>query len=214
MSVLVKICGMSDEASVRAAVAAEADYLGFIIFPKSPRGVTLAKAAELAALKGAAKSVAVLVDPDDVLLGEVLRVLRPDIIQLHGHESPQRCLDARNYAGEGVWKAVPVSMPADVEKAARYAGYADAILFDAKPPAGADRPGGWGEGYDYSLLKGFDALPFILAGGLSPETVAAAVSVSGARAVDAVSGVESAPGLKDLARIAAFVRAARQTVTR
>lgn len=205
----VKICGMSDEASVRAAVAAGADYLGFIIFPKSPRAVSLADAARLSAFKGAAKSVAVLVDPDDSLLGQVLRVLSPDIIQLHGDESPQRCLDVRNYVGEGVWKAVPVSGAADVARASRYAGFVDAIVFDAKPPGGADRPGGWGQGYDYSLVKGFDALPFLLAGGLSPETVADAIAASGAQAVDTVSGVEAAPGVKDMKRMEAFIRAAK-----
>lgn len=210
MSTAVKICGMSDEASVQAAAAAGADWLGFIIFPKSPRAVTLKRAAELARLKGSAKSVAVLVDPDDALLGDVLRILAPDIIQLHGGESPERCLDARHYAREGVWKAVPVSEPADVARAARYAGFADAILFDAKPPAGADRPGGWGEGYDYALLKGFDALPFVLAGGLTPETVGAAIKASGTRAVDTVSGVESAPGVKDVTKIAAFIAAAKR----
>lgn len=211
MTTLVKICGMSDEASVHAAVAAGADYLGFIIFPKSPRAVSLARAAELAALKGEAKSVAVLVDPDDALLGEVLRVLRPDIIQLHGQESPERCLDAKNYARDAVWKAVPVSNAEDVTRARRYAGFADAILFDAKPPAGADRPGGWGEGYDYSLVKGFDAAPFILAGGLNPDNVADAIAASGARVVDTVSGVEAAPGVKDIAKIGAFVRASRRS---
>ncbi len=209
MTTRVKICGMSDEASVYAAVAAGADYLGFIIFPKSPRAVSLQRAAELAALKGSARSVAVLVDPDDALLGEVLRVLRPDIIQLHGQESPERCLDAKNYAAGAVWKAVPVSSAQDVARARRYAGFADAILFDAKPPAGADRPGGWGEGYDYSLLKGFDALPFILAGGLTPDTVAYAIAASGASVVDTVSGVESAPGVKDIAKIGAFIAAAK-----
>lgn len=214
MTTRVKICGMSDEASVKAAIVAGADYLGFIIFPKSPRGVSLAEAARLSALKGNAKSVAVLVDPDDALLGQVLRVLAPDIIQLHGQESPERCLDARNYAGEGVWKAVPVSGAADVARASRYAGFADAILFDAKPPAGADRPGGWGEGYDYSLVKGFDALPFILAGGLTPENVAGAITASGAPAVDAVSGVESAPGVKVAARIVAFLSAVKRPEVR
>ncbi len=211
MTMLVKICGMSDAASVRAAVEAGADYLGFIIFPRSPRAVSLQRAAELAALKGSARSVAVLVDPDDVLLGEVLRVLRPDIIQLHGGESPERCLDAKNYAAEGVWKAVPVASSEDVARARRYAGFADAILFDAKPPAGADRPGGWGAGYDYSLVKGFEAAPFILAGGLNPDNVADAIAASGARVVDTVSGVEAAPGVKDIGRIAAFIRASRRS---
>ncbi|KPP81183.1 MAG: phosphoribosylanthranilate isomerase TrpF [Oceanicaulis sp. HLUCCA04] len=209
MSTRVKICGMSDEASVRTAAAAGADWLGFIIFPKSPRAVTLAQAARLSAFRDSAKTVAVLVDPDDALLGDVLRVLAPDIIQLHGDESPQRCLDVRNYVREAVWKVVPVSGPDDVARAEKYAGYADAILFDAKPPANADRPGGWGQGYDYGLVKGFDALPFILAGGLGSDTVRGAIAASGAPAVDVVSGVESAPGVKDIAKIAAFIAAAK-----
>ncbi|MBI1263498.1 MAG: phosphoribosylanthranilate isomerase [Alphaproteobacteria bacterium] len=210
MSIGVKICGLNDAAAVDAAVAAGAAYLGFIIFAKSPRALTPAAAGALAARKGAARSVAVLVDPDDVLLGEVLVRMKPDIIQLHGDESPARCQDVRSYVGEGVWKALGVSDRADLERAARWRGAVDGFVFDAKPPAGADRPGGLGAGWDYALLNGFDAgAPWLLAGGLTVGSVAGAIAASGARGVDVVSGVESAPGVKDIAKINAFIAAAR-----
>jgi len=209
MSMIVKICGLNDAAAVDAAVAAGADYLGFIIFPRSPRALTPAAAGALAARKGPARSVAVLVDPDDALLGEVLVRMKPDIIQLHGDESPARCLDARSYTGEGVWKALGVSDRSDLDRAARWRGAVDGFVFDAKPPARADRPGGLGVGWDYALLNGFDAgAPWLLAGGLSVENVADAIAQSGARGVDVVSGVETAPGVKDIAKIEAFVAAA------
>ena len=207
---LVKICGLNDAASVSAAVCAGADYLGFIIFPRSPRHVSPAEAGRLAALKGSAKSVAVLVDPSEPELAAVLTNMRPDYIQLHGGESPERCLDARCYAMEGVWKALGVSTAADLERAARYRGFVDGFVFDAKPPRGADRPGGLGTAWDYSLLKDFDAgAPWLLAGGLSVTSVARAIHASGARGVDVVSGVESAPGVKDLEQIQAFIAAAK-----
>jgi phosphoribosylanthranilate isomerase len=209
MTVRVKICGLNAPDAVDAAVAAGADWLGFIVFPKSPRVVSPERAGALAARRGAAKSVAVLVDPDDALLGEVLTHMRPDIIQLHGQESPERCLDARAYAGEAVWKAFGIASRADADAAAAYRGFADGFVFDARPPEGADRPGGWGRGYDWSVLNGYGAAPWLLSGGLDPENVAEAVRVSGARAVDVASGVERAPGVKDLAAIARFVTAAK-----
>ncbi|MGJ3231891.1 MAG: phosphoribosylanthranilate isomerase [Oceanicaulis sp.] len=206
----VKICGLNDAAAVDAAVAAGAAYLGFILFPKSPRHVTPAEAGALSRRKGAAKSVAVLVDPDDALLADVLVKMRPDIIQLHGQESAPRCHDARQYAEHGVWKALGVSTPADLDKAAPYQGRVDGFVFDAKPPKGADRPGGLGEAWDYSLLKGFEArAPWLLAGGLTVESVAKAIAQSGAAGVDVVSGTESAPGVKDPEKIRAFIAAAR-----
>ncbi len=210
MTVSVKICGLNDAAAVDAAVSAGADYLGFVIFPKSPRHVSPADAGALARRKGAAKSVAVLVDPTEPQLGAVLRDMQPDIIQLHGGESPARCLDARHYAGDAVWKAMGVSTAADLARAAPYAGHADGFVFDAKPPKQADRPGGLGRAWDYRLLKGFDAgAPWLLAGGLTPDTVAKAIRESGATAVDVVSGVESAPGVKDIGKIKAFIAAAK-----
>ena len=207
---LVKICGLNSPESVDAAVTAGADYLGFIHFPRSPRHISLDMAGALAQRKGRAKSVIVLVDPDDELLGQILTKVRPDFIQLHGGETPQRCLDARHYAELGVWKALGVSEAADLERAKAYAPYVDGFVFDAKPPKDADRPGGLGVSWDYSLLADFEpARPWLLAGGLSIETVAAAIAQSGAPGVDVVSGVESAPGVKDLDAIGAFIAAVK-----
>jgi len=210
MTPKTKICGLNDAAAVDAAVAGGADYLGFVIFPKSPRHVSPAQAGALAARKGGAKSVAVLVDPTEPQLGMVLRDMRPDYIQLHGGESPARCLDARHYTELGVWKAMGVSTAEDLANVAPYAGYVDGFVFDAKPPKDAARPGGLGEAWDYRLLKDFDpGAPWLLAGGLTPDSVADAVRQSGAPGADVVSGVESSPGVKDLAKIKAFIQAAR-----
>ncbi len=210
MTVAIKICGLNDAAAVDAAVAGGADYLGFVIFPKSPRHVSPAEAGALARRKGTAKSVAVLVDPTEPQLGAVLRDMKPDYIQLHGGESPARCLDARHYADLGVWKALGVSTNADLTQAAAYRGSVDGFVFDAKPPKSADRPGGLGEAWDYGLLNGFDAgAPWLLAGGLTPETVRHAVTQSGAKGVDVVSGVESSPGVKHIPKIKAFIAAVR-----
>lgn len=206
----VKICGLNDAAAVDAAVEAGADYLGFILFPRSPRHVAPAEAGRLAARKGGAKSVAVMVDPTEPELAAVLTAMRPDIIQLHGGESPERCLDARSYAMEGVWKALGVSTEADLDRASRYRGHVDGFVFDAKPPKDADRPGGLGAAWDYAILNGFDAgAPWLLAGGLTVEAVADAITLSGARGVDVVSGTESAPGVKDPGLIRAFIAAAK-----
>ena len=214
MKTQVKICGLNTLEAVDAAVAAGADYLGFIIFPKSPRAVTVGQAGALAQRKGRAKSVAVLVDPNDLMLSQILTVMRPDIIQLHGAESPLRCRDARHYCEAGVWKAFGVAGIADLEAARVYEGHVHGFVFDAKPPVGADRPGGWGEPYDYSLLQHWRGqTPWLLSGGLTPGTVADAITRSGAQGVDVASGVESEPGVKDLARIEAFIHAARDPRT-
>ena len=206
----VKICGLNDAAAVDAAVAAGADYLGFILFPKSPRHVSAAEAGRLAARKGAAKSVAVMVDPTEPELAAALAQMKPDFIQLHGQESPERCLDAKSYAMEGVWKALGVSEPADLNRAARYAGVVDGFVFDAKPPRDAERPGGLGTAWDYSILKGFDPGAFwLLAGGLSVGSVSAAMAACDAPGADVVSGVESAPGVKDIAKLRAFIAAVK-----
>lgn len=210
MTLAAKICGLNDEAAVDAAVAHGADYLGFIIFPKSPRAVSPARAGELARRRGAAKAVAVLVDPSEPLLGEVLREMKPDVIQLHGQESPWRCRDARAYADE-VWKAFGVAEAGDLHAAGAYLDTADRFVFDAKPPEGADRPGGWGAAYDWSILKGWASAPWLLSGGLTLDNVAEAVRASGARAVDVASGVERSPGVKDPERIAAFLNAAKSS---
>jgi len=207
----VKICGLNDPAAVDAAVTAGADYLGFILFPKSPRHVNPEEAGALARRKGAAKSVAVLVDPNDALLADVLVKMRPDLIQLHGQEGAARCFDARQYCDFGVWKALGVSTADDLKAADAYRGHVDGFVFDAKPPAGADRPGGLGAAWDYGLLRGFDAgAPWLLAGGLSVAGVGEAIAQSGAGGVDVVSGTESAPGVKDPEKIRAFIAAARK----
>jgi len=210
MATCVKICGLNDPGAVDAAVSAGADYLGFIIFPKSPRHVSVAQAGALVKRKGKANTVAVLVDPNDALLADVLVKMRPDFIQLHGQESPARCFDARQYCERGVWKALGVSAADDLNAVDAYRGRVDGFVFDAKPPKGADRPGGLGAAWDYGLLKGFDAgAPWLLAGGLTIETVGPAVARSGAAGVDVVSATESAPGVKDPDKIRAFVAAAR-----
>lgn len=210
MTTRVKICGLNSPEAVEAAVAAGADWLGFIVFEKSPRAVTPEIAGRMAALKGRAESVAVMVDPDDDLLVRVRDEMAPDIIQLHGKESPGRCDQVRAYAQEGVWKAFGISAAADLDAARAYEPYADGFVFDAKPPRGADRPGGWGAAYDWSILEGFESpLPWLLSGGLTPGNVADAIAASGARAVDVASGVETSPGVKDLAAITAFVEAAK-----
>ena len=206
----IKICGLNSVEAVDAAVDAGADYLGFIHFPKSPRHVALHEMRQLAARKGDAKTVAVLVDPDEALMGKVLRAMRPDYIQLHGGESPMRCLDARHYAERGVWKALGVSTAQDLEKARAYESYVDGFVFDAKPPKNADRPGGLGQAWDYGLLNGFDpGQPWLLAGGLTIDTVPDAIAQSGAPGVDVVSGVESAPGVKCVDKIKAFITAVK-----
>lgn len=206
----VKICGLNNAEAVETAVRAGADYLGFIHFAKSPRHVALQQAGELARLKGDAKSLAVLVDPDDALLGQVLTHIRPDYIQLHGGETPQRCLDARHYAELGVWKALGVSTAEDIERARRYEAYVDGFVFDAKPPKDADRPGGLGTAWDYSLLNGFTTeKPWLLAGGLTIDTVKTAMDQSHAPGADVVSGVENAPGVKDLDKIMRFIAAVK-----
>ncbi len=211
----VKICGLNAPEAVAAALEAGADWLGFILFENSPRGVTPEEAGRLASpAEGRALRVAVLVDPSERLLAETARAMAPDIIQLHGQETPQRCDDARAYARSGVWKALGVSSRADIAAAQAYGGAVDGFVFDAKPPENADRPGGWGRAYDWRLLASprpafLDGRLWLLSGGLDPANVAAAVSQSGAAAVDVASGVESAPGVKDPDRIRDFIQAAR-----
>lgn len=167
-----------------------------------------AAAALAAKAKGRIESVALLVDPDDEALRAAAR-LEPDWLQLHGRESPARVAQARQFARKGVIKALAIAGPQDVRAANVYAGAADMLLFDAKPPSGAARPGGNGLAFDWRLLHGQRfARPWMLSGGLDPENVAQAMHLSGARLVDASSGLESAPGVKDNQRIAAFVQAA------
>jgi phosphoribosylanthranilate isomerase len=209
---LAKICGLSTGPTVDAALSGGASFLGFVFFAASPRRIDLGTAAHLAApARGRAAIVAVTVDPDDALLERLARELSPDFIQLHGHETPSRVAEIRRRFAPGVIKALPVAEAGDLAAAREYQGVADHLMFDAKAPAGAARPGGLGAPFDWALLEGrsFDR-PWFLAAGLDPWNVAEAVRLSGAPMVDVSSGVERGAGLKDPALIAAFLEAVRR----
>ncbi|HEY3696162.1 phosphoribosylanthranilate isomerase [Phenylobacterium sp.] len=210
--VLVKICGLSTPEAVQAALAGRAAYLGFVFFPQSPRVVTAEAAARLAApVRGAAKLVAVTVEPSDALVDEIARVLKPDFIQLHGRETPSRAHAVAARSGAGVIKALPVGEASDLAAARQFDGAAEHLMFDARPPKDAVLPGGTGSRFDWTLLAGQRfSRPWFLAGGLDPWNVDEAVRLSGARAVDVSSGVERGPGLKDPALITAFLDAVRR----
>lgn len=206
-----KICGVSDRAAIDASVAGGARYVGFVFFPRSPRHVTPVQAGELSALlPEGVVPVALAVDPDDDLIAEIDARAGVTMIQLHGSETPDRVAEIKLRTGKQVMKAIKVSEAADFDAAAAYHDVADMLLFDAKPPPEMANalPGGNAVSFDWTLLAGRDwPLPWMLSGGLDPENVAEAIRVSGASAVDVSSGVESAPGIKDTARIAAFLEA-------
>jgi len=207
----VKICGLRRAADVDAAVAAGAAYLGFVFFPKSPRNVTPSEAAILAARvpPGVAK-VALTVDMPDAELDALLAEVPLDMLQLHGRESPERVAEVKARHGLPVMKAVGIATEGDLAALDAHGRAADQILVDAKPPPGADRPGGNAVAFDWRLIAGRRwPVPWMLAGGLTPGNVAEAIRLTGARQVDVSSGVESAPGIKDEALIRAFVAAAR-----
>jgi phosphoribosylanthranilate isomerase len=208
-STLVKICGLSTPETVDAALDGGATHLGFVFFPKSSRDIDPLMAAELAGMaRGKAATVAVVVDPDDALLERLADEVAPDFFQLHGQETPERVSNVRDRTGVRVIKALGVAGAADLERAAEYEAVADHLMVDAK--TGGDLPGGAGASFDWGVLRGQSfAKPWFLAGGLTPRDVAAAVRVTGAPGVDVSSGVESAPGVKDPALIAAFLKAAR-----
>ena len=208
--VRVKICGLRTVADVAAVAAAGAAYAGFVFFERSPRHLTVAQAAELAlaAPVGLAK-VALVVDADDTTLDAIVAGVPLDMLQLHGHETPDRVAEVRARYGLPVMKAVGVADEGDLAALFDYATVADQILIDAKPPKGAALPGGHGLSFDWRLVVQRRWLrPWMLAGGLTAENVAEAVRLTNARQVDVSSGVESASGQKDAAKIAAFVRAA------
>jgi len=209
--VQVKICGLTEEEMVDAAIDAGADFVGVVFFDKSPRGVTIERANELLEfVPEEVMRVGLFVDPDNAFLDEIMNNLRLDLFQFHGKETPQRIEEVRMEYGMPVMKALHIASAADLDAAEDYAQVADWLLFEAKPPAGADRPGGNATSFDWSLLKGRKfSCPWMLAGGLHPDNVAEAIAQSGARAVDVSSGVESAPGVKDAEKIAAFIRAAK-----
>lgn len=207
----VKICGLSDPDGMDAALVGGARYVGFVFFPKSPRNILAEKAVSLAArARGRADIVAVTVDADDEQLALIARTVRPDWIQLHGAETPARTAAARRFASKGVIRAMGVARSEDLAAIDAYADAADAFLFDAKAPAGAALPGGNGAAFDWRILANRRfARPWMLSGGLDATNVAEAITASAAPAVDVSSGVESAPGVKDPLRIAAFLAAAK-----
>ncbi len=209
MTVEVKICGITTDEAMQAAIDAGADYVGLVFFAKSPRFVTAEQAADLTQLVEVRK-VGLFVDPDDTLLDEVVSHVRLDLLQFHGSETPERLERIRLEYGLPVMKVVPVSAAADLAAAEPFLPVVDRLLFDAKPPKGSELPGGNAVSFDWTILAGYKSkLPWMLAGGLTPANVAEAIRITGAKAVDVSSGVESAPGVKDPDLIRAFVRAAK-----
>jgi phosphoribosylanthranilate isomerase len=207
----IKICGIKTEELLEAAIDAGADMVGFVHFPRSPRHVTIEQLGNLiSAARGRVESCVLLVNPDNSCVAEVA-ALGPDWIQLHGPESPTRVAAIRNLAGVEIMKALPIGSAEDVAQIALFNEVADRILLDAKPPKGADRPGGLGHTFDWSLLKGIDpSVPLMLSGGLTAENVAEAITtVQPSFGIDVSSGVESAPGVKQKHLIEAFIGAAR-----
>lgn len=213
MNIKVKICGLRTPESLDAALDAGADYFGLVFFGPSPRNVDHARAGALAAQgRGRAKSVALLVNPDDAAVKRIADEVAPDLIQLHGGETPERVREVKHLAGRDVIKAIKVENAADAAAARDYYGAADFILYDAKQPEDAigALPGGNGLPFDWQALMGVkDRGSFMLSGGLDPDNVAEAIAATGARAVDVSSGVESAPGEKDAELIRRFIAAAK-----
>ena len=211
MSVKVKICGLNSRDGVDAALKAGADFAGLVFFERSPRHIRPEEARTLAAvMRGKVRIVTLLVDPSDSAVEQAVAAVGPDLIQLHGQESPGRVAAIATLAKRPVIKALAIAEAEDVARAHAYEEVADYLLFDAKANAGATRPGGLGAAFDWQLLGGRSfKRPFGVAGGLSPENVARAIRIAVPSFVDASSGVELAPGVKSAEKIAAFVTAAR-----
>ena len=214
MSIQVKICGISTPEAAVAALNDSADFLGFIHFGKSPRHLAVDAMADLMqrvrSLAGAVRLVSVVVDPDDVLLATLRDQVRPDLIQLHGHETPQRVAEIAQKVNVPLIKALPVSDINDLSAAPAYAPHVDYLLFDAKPPKDAVLPGGLGVSFDWTIMRHLTtSKPWFLAGGLTSKNAAEAVQQSGAALLDASSSLESAPGVKDAGLISGFLRAAK-----
>ena len=212
MSVLIKICGLASPDALDVALDAGADMVGFVFFAPSPRNVDFAAAQALGArVKGRALKVALSVDADDALLSASIEALHPDLLQLHGRETPQRVTAIKARFKLPVMKAIAVETRADLATVPTYAKVAERLIFDARAPRGATRPGGLGKPFDWHLLEHLDpAVPFMLSGGLDAGNVAEALRITRAPGVDVSSGVERTPGDKDPDKIRAFVRAARQ----
>ena len=215
MPAIVKICGLSEPVSLEASLEARADMVGFVFFARSPRHVGLDAARALGArVAGRARKVALTVDADDATLTAIIAALKPDLLQLHGSETPARVRAVRVAFGLPVVRAIAIAEAADLARIAPYDCVADHLLFDARPAGDADRPGGNGAAFDWTLLRGVKTRnPWLLAGGLTSESVARALSETGAPGLDVSSGVESAPGVKDVAKIAAFIAEAKRAAS-
>ncbi len=211
MSLLVKICGLKTPEALDVALESRADLVGFVFFAPSPRHLALAAARALGErVSGRAGKVALTVDADDETLRVVVEALKPDMLQLHGKETPERVTALRARFGLPVMKAIPVATKGDLSRIDLYKKVADRLIFDARAPQDATRPGGLGTPFDWTLLKGIDpGIPFMLSGGLDAGNVAEALRITRAPGVDVSSGVERAPGEKDPDKIRAFIRAAR-----
>lgn len=213
MAIEVKICGLKSAEMIETAIDAGADFIGLVFFPKSPRNVRIAEAEQLAPVaRGRAGIVSLLVDADDVLIDEIVRKIRPDLLQLHGSETPERAAEIRSRTGIPIMKVLKVADAGDLEPVAAFRPHVDRFLFDAKPPKDLQGalPGGNGISFDWRLMKDFDAgRPAMLSGGLDASNVGEAIRLTGMHSVDVSSGVERAPGEKDADRIKAFIAAAR-----
>lgn len=210
MIITTKICGLSTPETLDAALDQGAAYVGLVFFPPSPRNVTPDQAAALAArVAGRAKIVGLFVNPADAVLNQILAKVPLDIIQLHGEESPSRVAHIKPMTGKQVWKAIAVRRAADLAQAEQYVGIADLALYDAKPAPGMQLPGGNGLRFDWTILRNHrHVMPWALSGGLDADNIAEAVRMTGATLLDVSSGVESAPGVKDVDKITAFLQAA------
>lgn len=215
MSISVKICGLKTEETIDAAIRGGASHVGFIFFEKSPRNVAPEVAGRLAQrARGRAKTVAVTVNADDATLDDIVARVSPDMLQLHGKESPQRVEDIKKRYGLPVIKAIPLREEGDLALMEPYRAIVDQFLFEAKPPADSELPGGNGIPFDWHILSSLDGgVNYMLSGGLDADNVGAALSQTGARALDLSSGVESAPGVKDIGLIDSFFDAVRQGET-
>lgn len=204
-----KICGLTTAETLKAALDHGAAFVGAVMFPKSPRHIEPEAAGPLfERARGRAGIVAVTVDADDALLARIAQHLKPDFIQLHGCETVERSAEVRRLTGAGIIKVLSVRSPEDIDASAGWEAHADHLMFDAKPPEGSVLPGGVGATFDWSMLSGRSFRnDWFLAGGLTPENAAEAARISGAPLLDVSSGVESAPGVKDPARIAPFLKA-------
>jgi phosphoribosylanthranilate isomerase len=207
MPIEVKICGLKTPDMMQVALEARADYVGLVFFEKSPRNLSLEAAADLSDMaRGNAKIVVLLVDPADELVDQIMPYIAPDVLQLHGSETPARVAEIKRRTGAAVMKAIKVETATDAAAALDYAGIADLILFDAKAPKGAILPGGNGVAFDWRTLDDVKRkVPYMLSGGLTPTNVADAIRRTGATRVDVSSGVESSPGEKDADLIRAFI---------